>query len=128
MIVVDASALIALLEPTDALHDVALERFVAVDGRGLAISPITHAEVLAGPARSGTLDVVAAALSGLGIKEVPLPADAAPRLALLRAETWLKLPDCCVLMAAQQSAGVVLSFDARLVTAARTKGIDAFVG
>ena len=51
--------------------------------------------------------------------EIPLGADAPTRLARLRAETGLKLPDCCVLLAAQDaSASSVLSFDDRLSAAA----------
>ena len=56
------------------------------------------------PARAGTVAATQAALSDLGISEVALPADAAPRLAVLRVTTGLKLPDCCVILAAQQSA------------------------
>ena len=57
------------------------------------------------------------------MSEVALGADAAARLALLRAETRLKLPDCCVLLAAEDAeADAVLSLDDRVVTAAREAG------
>ena len=45
----------------------------------------------------------AGALSALGVAEVALPADAAPQLAESTSDHRLKLPDCCVLLAAQQS-------------------------
>jgi predicted nucleic acid-binding protein len=50
--------------------------------------------------------------------------DAAPAaLAGLRAATGLKLPDCCVLLAAEQVGGGLGTFDDRLATAARERGV-----
>lgn len=123
MIVLDASVLVAFLDPCDALHGKAVSTMLELGSDRLLISPITHAEVLVGPARSGTLASTQAALSALGVAEVALPADAAPQLAGLRATTALKLPDCCVLLAAQQSASTVLTFDHRLATAAAALGV-----
>jgi rRNA-processing protein FCF1 len=45
-------------------------------------------------------------------------------LAELRAETGLKLPDCCVSRAAQQSGAAILTFDHRLGADARERGIE----
>jgi len=59
---------------------------------------------------------------------VALPADAASRLAILRVATGLKLPDCCVLMAAQQVAGSVATFDADLARAAGNQGMQVLPG
>jgi hypothetical protein len=56
------------------------------------------------------------------VAEVPLPVDAAERLARLRADSSLKLPDCCVLLAAEAADGAVLSFDARLMRQAAQLG------
>jgi len=53
VIVLDASALIAFLDPVGALHGAATASMLALEGRRLAISPLTHAEVLVGPARAG---------------------------------------------------------------------------
>jgi predicted DNA-binding protein (UPF0278 family) len=44
-------------------------------------------------------------------------------LAQLRADTALKLPDCCALLAAQEQEGAVASFDTRLLEAARGLGL-----
>lgn len=49
--------------------------------------------------------------------------DAAVRLASLRATTRLKLPDCCVVLAAQQHAAAVLTFDGRLAAASERLGV-----
>jgi predicted nucleic acid-binding protein len=61
----------------------------------------------------------------LGVQEIPVPADAAVRLAQRRARTNLRLPDCCVLLAAQDArATAILTFDARLDHAAADLGSD----
>jgi predicted nucleic acid-binding protein len=55
----------------------------------------------------------------LGIHTIPFPADASQRLARLRATTSLKMPDCCVLLAAEQVRGSLATFDGELRQAAR---------
>lgn len=122
MIVVDASVLIAHLDASDAQHDRAAARLLAVAEHRLGASTITLAEVLVGPARMGRADAAADALRRLGLTEVPLPPDGASRLARLRAETRLMLPDCCVLLAADEA---VLTFDERLARAAEQRGLAA---
>ena len=124
MIVVDASVLIAHLDDRDALHVQAVDALLAVAERPLGCSPISLAEVLVGPAGAGRLDDARAAVAMLGVAEIPLPEDAAARLATLRARTRLKLPDCCVLLAAQAAnAARVLTFDDRLARAATELGL-----
>ena len=118
MIVLDASVLIAHLEVTDAHHQRATEVLFATAGEALGASPVTLAEVLVGPARAGQLDRAAAAIEDLQVEAVPLGADAPARLAALRAETGLRLPDCCVLYAAQTANAALATFDDRLAAAA----------
>lgn len=61
------------------------------------------------------------------LHEVPLAPDAAPRLAELRADTNLKLPDCCVLLAARDApAQAILTFDERLAGVAERLGLSAY--
>jgi predicted nucleic acid-binding protein len=115
VIVVDASVLIAHLDERDALHEQAVERLLASAAEALGASTLTLAEVFVGPARRGRLDDARAAVAALGIQEIPLASGAAGDLATLRAETGLKLPDCCVLLAARDAgASNVLTFDDRL--------------
>ena len=122
MIVVDASVLIAHLDENDALHDRAVDALLAAAEHPLGCSPITLAEVLVGPARAGRLRDARSAITDLGVAEIPLGGDAAGRLAALRAETALKLPDCCVLLAAEDGrAQTVLTFDDRLARAAEQR-------
>jgi predicted nucleic acid-binding protein len=91
----------------------------------LRISPITLAEILVGPARAERLEEAHVALRTLGVRQVALRRKAPDRLARLRAETGLKLPECCVLFAAHDcSAPGIASFDDRLAAAARTLGFE----
>jgi len=62
-------------------------------------------------------------LHQLQVTSVRLDEDAPTRLAVLRASTNLKLPDCCVLLAAKQIHGAVATFDDPLATAARECGL-----
>lgn len=126
MIVVDANVLIAHLDERDALHERAVRRLLEAGGEPLAASTVTLAEVLVAPARAKRLDAAEAALADLAVEEIPLGADAPKRLAALRAGSDLKLPDCCVLLAAQDRRGAaVLTFDERLERAAVRLGLRA---
>ena len=123
MIVLDASVLIGHLDAADAHHDAATSLLLEATGEALVASPLSLAEVLVGPARVRRLDDAVAALDDLGVSGVDLAEDAPARLAVLRAETGLKLPDCCVLLAAQQVQGAVATFDRGLTAAARKRGL-----
>jgi predicted nucleic acid-binding protein len=112
VIVVDASVLIAHLDGHDAHHARALEALLGAADQPLACSPITLAEVLVGPARRDQLEAARATIAELDVEVIPLGVEAPVRLAALRAGTGLKLPDCCVLLAADAAAaGAVLTFD-----------------
>jgi predicted nucleic acid-binding protein len=89
VIVVDASALIAHFKSDDSHHSQAEAALLQTAGHPLAVSSITLAEVLVGPARAGKLDIVRAALRMLEVEEVPVGIGAAVRLAELRADTGL---------------------------------------
>jgi predicted nucleic acid-binding protein len=124
VIVVDASVLIAHLDERDAHHARALELLLGLASHPLGASPITIAEVLVGPADQGRLDDARDALDAMGLREVPFGASASRRLALLRSQTRLKLPDCCVILAAEDApAEAILTFDARLDEAAASRGL-----
>src|SRR5437588_13109172 len=109
MTVMDASVLIAHLDAADAHHERAMEMLEGDDG--LTASVISLAEVLVQPARAGLLSRAVSALEEIGVRSVGLSEDGALRLAALRAETNLKLPDCCVLLTAEQVKGAVATFD-----------------
>jgi predicted nucleic acid-binding protein len=123
VIVLDASIVIAHLDGADAHHARAVELLTAGIDEALLISPITLAECYVGPARSGRLDDARTQITRLEIGVVPLSEDAPERLAMLRARTGIRLPDCCVLLAADTAAAEVATFDNRLSQAARTIGL-----
>jgi len=125
LIVLDASVLIAHFDARAALHAEAGRLLRSVADQQFGISPVTEAEVLVGPARSGQLDRAVTALAQLRVQSVPLGDNGPVRLAMLRAETSLKMPDCCVLLAAEQSgASQLATFDDRLCAAAQARGFD----
>lgn len=125
IVVVDASVLVAHLDARDAHHDGATEVLLDAAGSELVASPITVAEVLVGPARTDRLGKAQELLDALAVRQIALGRDAAVRLALLRAQTSLKLPDCCVLLAAgAASAQSIATFDERLAKAALGVGLE----
>ena len=119
MIVIDASVLIAFLNPDDVHHHDADEFILRAigDSQELAINTVTLAEVLVLPTREGRADNVVAELANMGVLEVPFPPDAARALARLRV-SGLKMPDCCVLLTAMDRGAALVTFDGRLVGAA----------
>jgi predicted nucleic acid-binding protein len=125
VIVLDANVLIAHLDQHDAHHKAATERLLDLADQPFGASPITLAEVLVAPSRAGSLPAAQAALRTLEISELSLPPNAAERLAALRVETGLKLPDCCVLLAAETVAGTVLTFDDGLAREAARRRLDS---
>ena len=130
MIVLDASVLIAYLDRDDS-HHVAAESLLAeaVDG-DLGVDPLTLAEVLVAPARNDLIEAAKAALRNLEVAELPFPS--AVRLARLRSTTGLRMPDCCVLLAAEDAAATaataatIASFDDRLVHTAEARKVSVF--
>lgn len=120
MIILDASVLIAHLDRNDAHHERAERLLRESNGGALGASTMTLAEVLVAGARTGELRELRAAIERLGVAEQPSGPDAHVRLAELRAQTGRKLPDCCVLLAAKEIGGVVASFDAALIDAAKS--------
>lgn len=124
MIVLDAGVLIALFDAHDPHHDAAEAIFAAHPTEPMTISPINQAEVLVRAARENRDHQMVADLRALGVNTTPLPDDAATRLARLRAHTGAKMPDCCVLLTAEQTSARVATFDERLKKAAEALGLD----
>lgn len=123
MLAFDACVLIAFLDSADVHHVRAHPIVLQSVGQERRASPVTLAEVLVAPARAGQITKAEEALRALSISPVPLGPDAPRRLAVLRAETGLKLPDCCVLLAAQDAAAdTIATIDHRLERAARALG------
>jgi hypothetical protein len=74
----------------------------------------------------GRLRDARTAVADLGVGEIALGDDAAARLAGLRAETGLKMPDCRVLLAVEDArAEAVLTCDDRLARATEQRGLPS---
>jgi predicted nucleic acid-binding protein len=127
MSVLDASVMIALLDADDAHHVRATELIEEAirTNDTLACSVITMGEVLVGPARRGDADRAERLLNNLRVLTLAIPPDTATRLAKWRAETGVKMPDCCVLLAyADHPYGSLMTFDDRLAKAAVHLGMS----
>ncbi|HEY5787064.1 MAG TPA: PIN domain-containing protein [Microlunatus sp.] len=125
MITLDASVLIAHLDGTDAHHERATRLLIDAVNEPLLISPITLAECYVGAERHGVLDQARSAVAQLEVTVVPLGDGASERLASLRVQTGLRMPDCCVLLAAETSMSILATFDQRLERAATSIGVGA---
>lgn len=123
MIVLDSSVLIGSMFEKDAHHAASVRLLREAAGKSLGVATVTMAECLVLPARSGRLHVAVQMLRDLDIVEIAMASDAATQLAQLRADTGLKMPDVCVLLAATQVRGIIATFDARLSAAAEAQGI-----
>jgi predicted nucleic acid-binding protein len=123
VIVLDASVLIAHLDGADRHHAEARRLLEESRGEPLGASAITLAETLVSPARNGRLADAESALRRLGVEELAIGIDAPGRLATLRTGTGLKMPDCCVLMAALDQEAILASFDSSLLAAAQELGL-----
>jgi predicted nucleic acid-binding protein len=123
VIVLDASVVVAWFEPTDAHHRMAAA-FFDDHLEDLVLHPLTCAEILVGPHRAGVAGAVVHDLPVLGVRTDLPDAEQPVRLAALRAETGLKLPDCCVLDIALVHNVAVATFDDRLAGVARERGLD----
>lgn len=121
MIVLDASVLIAYLDESDVHHVQALT--VLSTTERYRIHTLTLAEVLVRPTREGRAAELINKVTAIGIGELERAPDEARQLADMRASTPLKMPDCCVLMAATAHAASLASFDERLRDVARRRGL-----
>lgn len=125
VIILDACVLIAHLDRSDDHHERADRLLLDLADHELGASTLTLAEVFVGPARSGRLHVAASAVRALGVRDIAPGPDAAARLAEFRAQTGLKLPDCCVLLAAEdEGAPGIGTFDEGLGRTAKGLGLD----
>lgn len=126
MIVLDATLLIAYLEHADPHHDTAVKILTEHADVPLATSSLTLAETLVGAVVKGTVDrAIEVMAAELDIMTVAILGTEALRLAEIRASSRLKIPDCCVLLAAEKlSAPTLATFDRRLAEVAAGRGLQ----
>lgn len=119
MIVMDASVLIAHLDSGDPHHEAATAILLSGTPGQMLVHTITLAEVLVGGVRIGHGASMLDDLRAAGIVVAPHDDGEPLRLAELRANSGLKLPDCCVLDVAIHYRANLATFDAELAAAAR---------
>lgn len=123
MIVLDASVLVGFIFDQDTHHEAAVTLLRNAAHHRFGVSQVTLAQALVAPTRLGRPGAAGQMLRDIEITEVPFPPDAAMRLAQLRVDCGLTLPDCCVLLVAESTAGSVATFDDQLARAATGRGI-----
>ena len=100
LVVLDASVVIAFLDPDDALHDATVQALAEHQHDDLVIPASVHAEILVAPYRSGA-DAVAEVegfLSDLAVRTEAITVEIARGAARLRSGSRsLRLPDALVL-------------------------------
>lgn len=119
----DASILLAYFDSRDAHSEAA--NAILQDADALAASVLTLAESLVGADAAGRMQEQLDALADLEIRPEPIGDGDAAMLARLRSRTGLKMPDCCVLHAAERlNADAVATRDRALAEAARALGYE----
>jgi predicted nucleic acid-binding protein len=124
LVVLDASALIALHDSEDRHHTWARGIFLETIDAALSMSVLTYAEVLVHPTRAGKVAEFERNIAGLGIEIVTVAADDGPALAHLRASTSLKMPDVIVLHLAAGLGASLATTDRELAGEAALRGVS----
>lgn len=123
MIVLDASVVIAALDREDALHHEASDLLRGLVPARFSMHALTLAECLVGATRDGSGHLLLRRIRALGVT-VQDERDDPLELAELRAHTGLRMPDCCVLLAALRTRSRLCTFDDRLAAAALRLGVS----
>ena len=123
LIVLDASVLIALLDPADAFHGAAIAALDEHAAADLKVPASAFSESLVGPARRGRAKAARQAVEALLVDVVPITDRIAEAAAELRArEAKLRLPDALVI-----ATGVALGADTILTGDAAWRRLSASV-
>ncbi len=125
MIILDACVIISHF--AGDTHAVCARRILQT-GDDLAIHPLTLAECAVAPAKAHKLPTFKQAVARLGLTVWDPDIDHHFRVAHLRATTPLKIPDCCVLDAAQCLDATLATFDTALAKTARALGLTVNEG
>lgn len=126
-VVLDADVLIGALDASDPLHARARAVFTDWHRRSetLLVSVVNLSEVLvASAADAGRLRRARAAIAALGVA-IHRPTEAiGVEAARLRGAHPISLPDAYCLATARRLDGSLVSFDQKIVRAARAEGVD----
>lgn len=126
VVVLDASALIALVDSRDTHHHWALDMFRDTASFELQMSSLTQAEAMVHPARAGQLQKFQKMIKSLGVEITSIESSDSASLANLMAKTSLKMPDVAVLSQAIKVNGTIFTSDQKLAQAAKSLGCGVF--
>lgn len=127
LIVLDASVLIAHLDPSDALHRGAQRAFSLYANDEMRLPASAYSEYLVDAVRGGRIDEARDAVERMGVRVEPIDAQMAEAAARLRARSRsLRLPDALVIACGDVlNANVVLTGDRRWARFARVRVIGS---
>ena len=128
MITLDASVLVAHFRSAGEHHLPAGRLLADRAGEGFAVHPLSLAEVLVGGVRVGRAAEMLADLRDMGVEVSESLPDEPVGLATLRAESGLRLPDCCALHTAITRGTPLATFDGTLSAVARRHGVQVLPG
>jgi len=126
VVVLDASALIALVSSNEPHHEWALEMFLETSSFDLQMTCLTQAEVMVHPQRANKIEKFLKLIAGLNLEITPIEAADASQLASIRATTNLKMPDAVIVSQAMKVNGSIATTDQTLAQVARSKGVGVF--
>jgi len=125
-LVLDASAMIALLDPSDAHHTWGYDLYLNTTDDDLVLPAINFAEILVHPARLSTEGELALSLKKLRVEIRSISEEDALETARLRSKLGLKLPDTFTLQAAIAEEATLVSTDKALAKTAREYGLTVY--
>lgn len=128
MITLDASVVIAHLNPHEPHHQAADAYLRDSAGEQLRMHALNLAEVLIGGVKAGRGQEMLSDLYAIGIRVADRDEGEPLRLANLRMTCGLKLPDCCALDTALATESTLATFDDALANAARTRNVTVAPG
>lgn len=126
IVVLDASALIALLSSDDSHHEWALRMFLDTTAWQFQMSVLNQAEAMVHPTRAGKQEQFVEAINNLRIDIAPVEASDGAEIAKIRAETNLRMPYALVLHQALKVDGSIATTDKELANQARARSIGVF--
>ena len=126
IVVLDASALIALLSSDDPHHDWAVQMFIDTVACNYQMTALNKAEAMVHPTRLGKLESFLASLEHLRIEVAAIEDIDTVGIAEIRATTNLKMPDALVLYQAEKVQGAIATTDNELTRVARSRSVGVF--
>lgn len=126
IVVLDASALIALLSSEDPHHDWAVQMFIDTVAWNYQMTALGKAEAMVHPTRLGKLESFLSALEGIGVEVAAIEDADTAEISKIRATTNLKMPDALVLYQAEKFQGAIATTDIELARVAQSRSVGVF--